>query len=326
VADPRPESDKQRRQLRRQERHLAQTLLDRFTAAWRVIKGELPEPRTPLENRRAADRVAQTVNGEIRGYTAAAAAAIQAEVIVTGHNGTADAHTLITTSMGPPPRGVPPVRAAAIGTVQPDLGIVLQLLDELGPEAAFRTRELLIGGLRQGWHPSRVAREVRAALGITYSRSLTIARTEMLRAYRNAALEQYRESPVVHGWVWLATLDATTCPVCIAMHGTEHDLNETLDTHPNCCRCAMVPQTVSWKDLGYRGVRETNWTPSSGSEWFARQPEPLQLAVLGRSKYTAYRNGEIGLEDLVARTRSARFGRGRRQRSLAEALEKRRAA
>ena len=44
--------------------------------------------------------------------------------------------------------------------------------------------------------------------------------------------------------------DDRVCCSCLALHGTEFPLDETLDDHPNG-RCAMIPVTPSWSDLGF---------------------------------------------------------------------------
>lgn len=97
------------------------------------------------------------------------------------------------------------------------------LLDELGPEAAATVRRNLLRGLGLGLNPRTVARLMREALGRSLTRALTIARTEMLRAYREASRATYQEnSDVVAGWVWVAKLDRRTCfPAGVLVSGPE---------------------------------------------------------------------------------------------------------
>ena len=61
-------------------------------------------------------------------------------------------------------------------------------------------------------HPDDPARSVEAW-------ALTIARTEMLRPYREVTQERFKTSQMVETWTWLATLDRRTCPMCAAIPG-----------------------------------------------------------------------------------------------------------
>jgi SPP1 gp7 family putative phage head morphogenesis protein len=197
------------------------------------------------------------------------------------------------------------------------------LLGELGPAAARSVREALVAGLATGQGPRAIARRIRADLGGSLARALTIARTETLRAYRESSRRAYRANDdVVAGWIWHAQLGPRTCAACWAMHGSRHALDERLDGHPNC-RCSMIPVTKSWAELGFPGVPDARPVIEPGEEAFRRLPAADQLAVLGPAKHAAYRAGEIGLADLVARDRSERWGTTRREASLAEARARR---
>ncbi|MCR4338783.1 MAG: minor capsid protein [Gemmatimonadaceae bacterium] len=196
------------------------------------------------------------------------------------------------------------------------LGLLLQ---ELGPAAGASVRKSLVTGLARGLNPNVVAREARTALGGNMVRATTIARTEILRAYRTTALETYKANEdVVTGWQWIANLGGA-CQMCIAMHGEIADSEDGFDTHP-ACKCTPIPVTKTWKELGFEGVEDTAPEIESGSDWFARQDAAKQLSVLGPGKYAAYRDGRVGLKDLVQRTQSDRWGGGRRARSLKDAL------
>jgi hypothetical protein len=55
-----------------------------------------------------------------------------------------------------------------------------------------------------------------------------------------------------------------------------------------------------------------------GEDAFRRMKADDQRAILGPGKYAAWRSGALGLDDLVARTRDARWGPGLRERGLRE--------
>lgn len=125
----------------------------------------------------------------------------------------------------------------------------------LPDEARAVVHAKLLTGVATGQHPERVARAIvrnaRDAFGGQLTRAMVIARTELLDASREATRLSFRASSEVVGWVWQAAVGSRTCPACLAMSGTQHGLDETLEGHPQC-RCVMVPllrgETV--KDTG----------------------------------------------------------------------------
>lgn len=194
-----------------------------------------------------------------------------------------------------------------------------RLFAELPGDASTRARNALLHGVGRGLSPREIAVQMRHALGGNLARALTIARTETLRAYREASRLSYEaNADVVAGWVWHAALDLRSCAACWAMHGSFHPLTETLDGHPNC-RCAMVPWTKSWEDLGVAGVPDTRPSIQSGADAFAELTPSQQAAILGPRKLAALQRGDIDLSDLVGRS-SSEWGTMRREVSLKQAL------
>ncbi len=121
------------------------------------------------------------------------------------------------------------------------------LLDRLGEPTAAKVMQTLQAALSSGAHPSVAARMLTNATGMAYNRALTISRTEMIGAYRHAAIDTFRaSSDVVDGWIWTAAPGA--CPFCASMDGTFHELSEYLDSHPNC-RCCPRPHTKSLAEI-----------------------------------------------------------------------------
>jgi SPP1 gp7 family putative phage head morphogenesis protein len=169
-----------------------------------------------------------------------------------------------------------------------------------------------ITGVATGQGPRVLARQLRRATQIAPARALTISRTEQLRSYRQATLENYRaNSDLVEGWIWFATLSARSCAMCIAMAGTWHPLDEDFGSHPNC-RCTPVPSMRG----AAAGTRLQN-----GTEWLAAQTDEVQMKVLGKAGAAAWREGRFTLTDTVGEQNSAKWGRSYVRRSLAETLE-----
>ena len=208
---------------------------------------------------------------------------------------------------------------ALVGTFQ-DGSPLRDLLDGLGADAADHAKAALIAGLARGANPKDIARDVRRGAGVALVRSLSISRTETLRSYRQASQLTYRaNADIVKGWVWVAALSLRTCAACLAMHGTEHPLDEDFGSHP-MCRCTPVPLTKSWEELGFDGIEETAVETEPGPDWFARQSADRQDAVLGKKAGEAYRAGKVSLPDFVAVKTSTKWGTTRQTRSLKDAL------
>ena len=215
---------------------------------------------------------------------------------------------------------------------------------EAGAQSA---EDALVQGMVMGYNPRKIAPMIRDALGIQLNRALTISRTEVMRAQRIAAAESYKaNADVVIGWRWQAALTGNTCPVCLSLHGSEHPITEVQKGHINC-RCTSVAITKSWEELGaeygvdFSGVEKAGpsfadvakkygITPEqqrtyanrklSGEAYFRSLSAEEQRAILGPSKWLAWKDGKFGFEQLSKKTWSAVWGAGVRQASLVELL------
>lgn len=181
------------------------------------------------------------------------------------------------------------------------------LLQGLAPAAQEAVAGALVSGIAAGKSPRVIARGVRDALGGNLTRALTIARTETLRAYREASREVYLENAsVVEAQQWICALDRRSCAACIALHGKIIPLDEPLPAHPNC-RCTVAPLVTG-------GPRV-----SPGTRWFRDQPADIQREILGPAKYDAYRSRQITLPDLVHTRTSPVWGDSAGVASLSQA-------
>lgn len=174
-------------------------------------------------------------------------------------------------------------------------GVVSSLLP-LTPDAIVAMKTSLLRGVGSGWHPDRVAREMvrrsRSAFNGGLSRALTIARTEMLDAHR--AVQTAND--MVVGWKWFAHLDAHVCPSCAAMHGEYFNKDVPgPEDHPNG-RCARIPVTRSWKDLGF-DIEEPPDDWESTEDWMERAPHEA-VSALGPERVMMLNDGDISLGDM----------------------------
>lgn len=158
-------------------------------------------------------------------------------------------------------------------------------------------RRELIRGVAAGSNPrataARIVRRTEGRFNGGLNRALVIARTETLDAHRAAAqLGQERHADVLQGWTWLARLDTRTCPSCWAQHGTVHDLSEGGPDDHQQGRCARMPVTKSWADLGLTVPEPPSLLPDAATT-FGRLPVADQKAILGPARFKAWQDGEF---------------------------------
>lgn len=201
---------------------------------------------------------------------------------------------------------------AMVGELQEQSPLASITLARWGDVAAKQVGEQLVKGLVTGVGSRKTVREIlRAldpALGMPLSKALTIARTETNRAFRYATRGTYESNPhIVQGWTWCAAINNEPCLACLAMHGTHHDMSESLDDHPNG-RCTMAPDVVSFADLGIKGVPEVVGDIPTGQEVFDNLSEAQQRAIMGADRYDAYQAGKFQFQDMAQTVHSDSWG------------------
>lgn len=329
-------ADRFRRDLLQRERAAASRMVHEYGAIWKQINGRIRELsreyysgegknahvwlnefdrlrilRSQVEGE--ITRFAQHASAEIKGqqWEAVSAAGVHTEQMVTGQ---------LPPNVNIGFYRLPREALTDLVGFLSDGSPLADLLGELGPEAGKAVADKLVQGLALGLHPRQVALECRQAMGLGLTRALRIARTETLRAYREATHRTYgANSDIIGGWIWRSARNERTCAMCWAMDGTEHGLDERLDDHING-RCFQVPKTKTWKDLGF-DIEETRYrTRSTGVEAFEKLDDVKKLRILGLAKFTAYQDGLIKLDDLIGRRYSRRWGTMRYEKSLAEVV------
>lgn len=204
---------------------------------------------------------------------------------------------------------------AMVGTLQ-DGSPLAKLIQEAVGDAATQFSERLVTGLAAGWNPRKLAREIRSAFGMGLTRSLRIARTEQLRAYRTATQRSYQGSNVVTGWERMATLDTRTCMACVALDGKVYRLEEEMDDHVQG-RCAMLPITKTYAELGI-DAPEPDFTRELAPDWFERQDEATQRQMMGPGMFEAWKAGQFTLTDIPKLREDATWGNSWVPKTLGE--------
>lgn len=326
----------------------AQTeMLKAYSESWRRINADLGKVIDQIKTAQdAGDEISQawlyrqsrletlrrTCATEMARYRAAVTELMPGLLADAAVNGAAMADALADLQLGEPPGGIssqwmhlPTDRVEAIVGAATHPGSPLsKLLQTIGLEAGDVIAQELAVGVAMGRNPNVIARACRQRVdGLSLSRSVTIARTEVMRAHRVATRATYlANEDVMDGWVWVSARDTTTCPACWAMTGTIHPLTERLDGHPRC-RCAMAPKTKTWAEiLG----SPTDTTPDTridiepGADTFAKLPPDARGAILGGTKGRLYEDGRLTLDDLVVQTDRGVWGTMRRESTLGEAI------
>jgi hypothetical protein len=193
---------------------------------------------------------------------------------------------------------------------------------DLGLSTSERITKALVQGVSLGWHPDRIARQVRReadAKGGNPMRSPAVVsrlhgavRNEMLRAYRETTRATYQENDnVVKKWRWVSRQSPSTCVVCWSQDGRTFPLSTPFASHPHCL-CVQTPVLD--------GEREKYIT---GPERFETLEESVQREILGDKAFDAFAAGELEeIEQLVRLVQSNKWGPSRTRVSLEEALRR----
>lgn len=170
----------------------------------------------------------------------------------------------------------------ALGFLKED-GPLFKRLEQLAPVTAQYVSDQIVNSIGLGYNPRKTARLITDALGSGLTDALRMTRTVQLYSYREAARANYvANDDVIEGWVWSAELDESTCPSCIAQHGSVHPLSEPLNDHHNG-RCAAIPLVIG----GSNPVKET------GEDWFSNLSEAEQKAIMGQGRHEAFKAGKF---------------------------------
>lgn len=148
----------------------------------------------------------------------------------------------------------------------------------------------------QGWNPVKTARAMRDGLALGYERALRVARTEQLRSMREATRMAYEQSGIVGYYKRVAAKSERTCIACLLEDGKKYPVSVAFAEHPQG-RCSMVP-CVDGED-------DPTW--ETGEQWFLKQPEAVQMGILGPGVFEKWKGG-VGLRDLVSYHEDGKWG------------------
>lgn len=185
-----------------------------------------------------------------------------------------------------------------------------------------RANEILLSHQTLGKNPREAARALRRELevvrGGTLARWMTVARTEMMDANRNGMSALYqRHANLVQAKERMCAFDERTCMACIALDGVLYPLDAPMDDHQNG-RCTWLPVLVGPYADQQRPRR-------AAQDWFAAQPQHVQMQMMGARNFEAWQAGQIQLVDLASHRHNAGWRSAFYQASARQSLENARA-
>lgn len=179
-----------------------------------------------------------------------------------------------------------------------------------GPSVLSQAKDALTTAVLRGMGAREAARTLRPVLRSGQWVAERIARTETIRAYREASRQSYLENAdVVSGWRWVAAHSARTCAACLGMDGRVFPSTVPFGSHP-ACRCVSVPVVI--------GAEHLTTDRPTGEQWLQQQDADTQEEVLGARGRAMWASGAVGLSDFVHESYSPQWGVTRTARTPKE--------
>jgi len=145
----------------------------------------------------------------------------------------------------------------------------------------------------------------------------TIVRTTNSHILNTTKESFYQENEdIVKGYQWVSTLDSRTTLICINLDGKKDlydgsvtELNGEVPPSHFGCRSTTTPILKSWKELGFDKDELSESTRASMNgqvaetinypEWLNKQSAKFQKSVLGPTRYKAWKNGDIKINQFT---------------------------
>lgn len=114
---------------------------------------------------------------------------------------------------------------------------------ELSNATEYMKKELLrviSVGMLEGQGINKISREMRDRVNVSKHRADMITRTETLRSYNQAHMNQYKKVGIER-WEWICAYDERTCDTCAGYDGKTFKIGDAQPPiHPSC-RCSVAP-------------------------------------------------------------------------------------
>ncbi len=158
-----------------------------------------------------------------------------------------------------------------------------------------------------------------------------LVRTAITDVTGGARLRTVRANlDIVKGWKWVATLDTRTCAVCGSRDGNVYEPDVGFAAPHISCRCAPVPVTKSWKELGIDlkdappGTRASMdgqvAADQTWSRWIKRQSVARQDEALGPERAQLLRTGKLDPGEFADKDRIVPLEELKRRHGIGDGL------
>lgn len=170
-----------------------------------------------------------------------------------------------------------------------------------------RTQNLIKLGFFQGQTTQQISRNISNSIdGVTKRNAMNIARTATNHMANQTRQEYYKDNDdLVLGYVYVATLDTRTTPICRNLDGREFKFTDTYQPKPpqhHGCRSsttALLSDKFDFLDKG--ATRSAKGGPVSSTktyyDWLSDQSASHQDDVLGKTKGKIFRNAGLTTEE-----------------------------
>jgi len=170
-------------------------------------------------------------------------------------------------------------------------------MDSYGAYHGEAVADIILSGASQGVDPIKTARLVaKYTKDVPLFDALRTVRTVQLWSARQGSHEIFRANEdVLSGWLWSAARDGHVCMSCRGQDGKIFPLNATLNDH-HLGRCAPVPVSRSWKELGFEGGSEVLDGYETGIQRFEALTDAEQIDAMGKAAWQAWKDGRFTLD------------------------------
>jgi SPP1 gp7 family putative phage head morphogenesis protein len=193
-------------------------------------------------------------------------------------------------------------------------------LADLAPATVVRVNQQIMIGATMGEGIDQMVRRIAGTQAHQYADGIlqrsrrdieTMVRTAVSGVSNSVRQLTYAgNSRVIKAVLFVATLDLRTCEICGSFDGNRYEIDEgpRPPLHPGC-RCTTAPVLRSWRELGLNLQEAPEWTRASMdgqvparvdfSTWLGRRSVAEQDRVLGQTRGTLYRSGQVKFRDFV---------------------------
>ena len=170
------------------------------------------------------------------------------------------------------------------------------VLADMAGQYTEAIEQSLISGVANGRGVDAILRDVMQATGGVMSpqRVRTIIRTESMRAYNTALVDQYEAIPEVVEFEWTAARGARTCLACLAEDGKRYRRAEFIPGRHVNCRCTISPVPEN----EYQSVKDYFARRGTADEWMrSRSPADIRRHFPSDEAFDAFMRGDVNLGD-----------------------------